>query len=337
MDDSNHVPPPFAHFPPPDSGISRRAVIDVGTNSVKVLVADLAGRIVTPLWEQSEQTRLGQGFYAANRLQAGAIAQTAAAVAQFARLAARWHCASTRVIATSAARDAINQIELLAAIQQMAGLPVEVLSGEQEADWTFSGVTSDPALAGQPLLILDVGGGSTEFIVGEGSRQRFRQSFSLGTVRWLELLPLSDPPLAGELQGCQQRLRDYLKQQVRPGLAPVLQSFSERSVQLVGTGGTTTILARIQTHMTDFDRDRIEATRLTREQVGAHVERLWRLPLAERKKIVGLPPKRADVILMGAAIFEAIMEEFGFPEVRVSTRGLRYGAVLSAAGAPPAA
>ena len=144
----------------------RRAVIDIGTNSVKLLVAEVAGATVTPLLEQSEQTRLGRGFYETHRLQPEAIRQTAQAVAEFAGRAGKFSPVSTRVIATSAARDALNAAELIAAIKASAGLPVEIISGEQEADWAFLGVTSDPALAGQPLLILDVGGGSTEFILG---------------------------------------------------------------------------------------------------------------------------------------------------------------------------
>src|SRR5262249_55562839 len=118
----------------------RHAVIDVGTNSVKLLVAQVSGSRVDPLFEQSEQTRLGSGFYQTHRLQPAPIARTARAVSGFARIAAEWSAASTRVIATSAARDALNQEELLAAIQAASGLTVEVISGEQEADWAFRGV-----------------------------------------------------------------------------------------------------------------------------------------------------------------------------------------------------
>ena len=313
---------------------TRRAVIDIGTNSVKLLVAEVAGSYVTPLWEESEQTRLGRGFYETHLLQPEPIASTARAVAKFAAIAREWQAVSLRVIATSAARDAVNSEELLSAIQTAAGLSVEIISGEQEADWAFQGVTTDPDLAQQPLLLLDVGGGSTEFILGHGAHQDFRHSFPLGTVRLLEKTPPSDPPTPAELAACRQWLREFLRDQVRPKLEGELRQERKfdpvhRRVQLVGTGGTTAILARIEAGMADYDRARIEATRLSLDRIQWQTQRLWSLPLAERREIVGLPKDRADVILAGVAIYEAVMEEFGFTELRVSTRGLRFAAVMT--------
>ncbi len=149
----------------------RRAVIDVGTNSVKLLVADVAGDDVQPVWEESKQTRLGRGFYDTHRLQPAAVAATAKAVGDFASAARERGAASIRIIATSAAREAVNARELTVALETAAGLKVEIISGEQEADLVFQGVTTDPQLAQGPLLLLEVGGGSTEFIVGQGRAQ----------------------------------------------------------------------------------------------------------------------------------------------------------------------
>ena len=314
----------------------RRAVIDVGTNSVKLLVAEVAGRDVRPLWEDSRQTRLGAGFYETHQLQPAAIAKTAAVVADFVETARAEMAGTIRVIATSAAREAVNPQELISAIESEAGLKVEIISGEREADWAFQGVTTEPALASVSLLLLDVGGGSTEFILGHGEHQHFRQSFPLGTLRMLERNRPSDPPTAAELAACRSGLRDFLETTVRPQLAPALRREEElhaahQSVILVGTGGTTSILARLEKELTEFNRDAIEATRLSRDRLRWHTERLWRLPLAERKQIIGMPPKRADVILMGAAIYEAVLETFGFGELRVSTRGLRFAALMDQA------
>lgn len=306
----------------------RRAVIDVGTNSVKLLVAEMEGHVVIPILEESEQTRLGRGFYETRCLQAEAIAQTAEAAGKFAALAAQCEVSAPRIIATSAARDAINQAELLAALKQASGLDAEIISGEQEAELVFQGVTTDPNLEGQRLLILDVGGGSTEFILGEGGHHSFSQSFDLGSVRLLERLNPADPPSLADLAGCRGWLLDFFSQRIAPALQTILGDVTRREARLVGTGGTTTILARMQKQLETFDREQIEGTRLTRAEVLNQMVHLWSLPLAARKKIIGLPAKRADIILMGVAIYEAVMEHLHFPEVYVSTRGLRYGAVL---------
>ena len=340
----------------------RRAVIDVGTNSVKLLVADVAGREVRPVSEQSKQTRLGHGFYETHRLRPEAIAATASALADFAAAARAAQAVSIRVFATSAAREAVNREELTAAIERASGLKVEIISGDQEADWGFQGVTTDPDLAQTPLLLMDVGGGSAQFILGQDGRKLARHSFPLGSVRLLETIPCSDPPTPAELAACRQWLKDFLRKEVRPKLLGMGEASAQAEAkmlgkpeppggdgdgtaagraarealgpgsgerrQLVGVGGAATILGCMESRLETFDRARIEATRLSAERVTWHLQRLWRLPLAERKQIIGLPSNRADVILMGVAIYQAVMEEFGFQELRLSTRGLRFAAVM---------
>jgi exopolyphosphatase / guanosine-5'-triphosphate,3'-diphosphate pyrophosphatase len=305
----------------------RRAVIDVGTNSIKLLVADVRGHDVQPVHEESKQTRLGKGFYESNRLQPEAIARTAEAVREFAEIAGEKKVVSIRVIATSAARDAINPADLTSAIELASGLKTEVISGAREAEWVFQGVTTDTELAKQPLLLLDVGGGSTEFILGHGAKKSFAHSFPLGTVRLMEKFPHGDLPTKAEFEGCRGWLKNFLHREVRPRLEPALKA-EAGEIRLVGTGGTTSILARMENKLDRFDREKIERTVLSFEQVMAHRKNLWKLPLAERKEIPGLPKLRADVILTGVLIFEAVMEEFNFQQLRVSTRGLRFAAVM---------
>ena len=306
---------------------ARRAVIDVGTNSVKLLIADVAAGEVRPVHEESRQTRLGKGFYETHRLQPEPIARTAEAVWEFAETARERSAESIRVIATSAARDAMNPTDLTAAVERASGLKTEIISGAREADWVFQGVVTDPELFRQPLLLLDVGGGSTEFILGHGTRQNFAHSYPLGTVRLMEQFPHGDPPTRAECNSCHRWLKDFLLREVRPQLEPALKN-ETGEIQLVGTGGTSAILARIQNELDRFDREKIESTVLSYDQVAAHRKNLWKLPLAERKEITGLPKTRADVILTGVLIYELVMQEFGFEQLRVSTRGLRFAAVM---------
>ncbi|HZF01054.1 MAG TPA: Ppx/GppA family phosphatase, partial [Methylomirabilota bacterium] len=234
-----------------------------------------------------------------------------------------------RVIATSAARDAVNKNDLVSAIERAANLKVEIISGEQEADWAFQGVTTGSDLAKTPLLLLDVGGGSTEFIVGRGEEKHFAHSFPLGTVRLLEKFPSSDPPAPEEFSKCRDWLKSFLKNEVRTKLEPALQRGKKSgAVQLAGTGGTATILARMELKLERYDRERIEAVHLSLEKIKSNRKNLWKLPLEKRKEIPGLPKSRADVILTGVLIYESVMEEFGFKELRVSTRGLRFAALM---------
>jgi exopolyphosphatase / guanosine-5'-triphosphate,3'-diphosphate pyrophosphatase len=306
---------------------NRRAVIDIGTNSVKVLVADLAEGRLTPVSEMSRQTRLGAGFYGTQKLQRPAINLTAEAVAEFRASAARLGASSFRVIATSAARDARNAGELIDAVRQSAGLETEILTGDKEAEWVFRGVTSNPSLAQSPVLILDVGGGSTEFIVGDHAVPQFRSSYSLGTVRLLEQLHLNDPPGLAALAECSAWLKDFLKTQVVPFIEPALRA-CRGPARLVGTGGTATILARIETRMAGFDRDQIEAVQIPLPRIQAQLHEQWQMTLAQRQQIIGMPPNRGDVILTGMAIYETIMTQLGLASLGVSTRGLRYWALL---------
>jgi exopolyphosphatase/guanosine-5'-triphosphate,3'-diphosphate pyrophosphatase len=309
---------------------TRRAVIDVGTNSVKLLVADVEGGKVRPVLEAGQQTRLGEGFYQTHRLQPAAVARTARAVAAFAENARQLQAVSTRVIATSAARDAINPDELKAAIEEEAALEVEIITGEQEALMVFRGVASTPDLVREPMLLLDVGGGSTEFIFGRSGKPDYCRSISLGVLRLLEALPPADPPAPGQLAACRARVTEFLCREVRPQLQPALEraEFPRGEVQLVGTGGTASILARMEARTEEYDRAKIEGMRLSLSSLRSRVEELWGLPLAERRETVGLPRDRADVILPGVVIYESVMETLGFSALRVSTRGLRFAAVM---------
>src|SRR4051812_47111839 len=197
---------------------TRRSVVDVGTNSVKLLVAEVAESTARPIWEESIQTRLGEGFYPEHILQPVPISETAKAVATFAAKAAALGAARPRVVATSAARDAKNQVQLISAIQTASGLPVEIITGEQEANYAFLGVTSDPRLARRPLMLLDVGGGSTELILaGEGGKQ-LAVSFALGTVRLMQEMQPADPPGPDQLANCRRFLKHFVDDEIAPRL-----------------------------------------------------------------------------------------------------------------------
>ncbi len=156
---------------------------------------------------------------------------------------------------------------------------------------------------------------------------QFRSSYSLGTVRLLEQLRLNDPPGLAALAECRAWLKNFLATQVVPAIEPALRA-CRGPVRLVGTGGTATILARIEARMAGFDRDQIEAAQIPLPRLQAQLQEQWQMTLAQRQQIIGMPPNRGDVILTGMAIYESIMTQFGMTQLGVSTRGLRYWALL---------
>jgi exopolyphosphatase/guanosine-5'-triphosphate,3'-diphosphate pyrophosphatase len=307
---------------------TRRAVIDVGTNSVKLLVAEEAGTSVQPLHESAEQTRLGRGFYTDHRLLPDAIEGTAAAVRRFADTARSFDCTLIRVIGTSAAREAVNATDLAQAILGATGLPLEIISGAQEAEWGFQGVSSDPVLAGTPLLLVDCGGGSTEFVLGAAGEPWFRRSYPIGAVRLLEQVSPSDPPTARDWENCSSRAESVLRSEVVPAMAEAWGRLGAAKPLMVGASGTVSVLARMRLELDGFDRRRIDGLWLEAAWLEAMRRRVWGVTLEERRRLPGLPPERADVILTGMAVYAAVVGVLGLEGLRVSTRSLRFAAVL---------
>lgn len=304
-----------------------QAVIDVGTNSVKLLIGEVRGSQVIPWLETSEQTRLGRGFYEHHQLQPEAIACTAKAVRQFMGMARDHGCDTIRLVATSAARDAENRAELVDAIRAASGLPLEIISGEQEAELAYQGVCSDLCLAQLPVLIMDTGGGSTQFVY-RGQAGLIRRSFLLGAIRLLEKFPHANPPTREQLESCRGWLDDFIGGEILPVVRPWISSGHGAPVQLVGTGGASGLLASMHLRLPNFERQLIEAALITREQIQDCALGLWGKTLEERRQIIGLPPQKADVILMSALIHARVMANLKMNTLRVSTRGIRYGLML---------
>ena len=304
----------------------RRGVIDIGTNSVKLLIADLHGGNISPHLETSRQTRLGRGLYGDGKLQAEPIEATVAAVNELLALARRNDCGDIRIIATSAVREAANSGELLESL----GQAVQILSGDDEARLAFAGAVSYLRLVKQPVVVLDTGGGSTEVIVGDAGGMRFHLSLPLGSVRLMERHAVSDPPSADELAAVRESIDTQLRARGVPELRRQIAALGQAApVQLVATGGVASILAMMELSIDDHDRERMEAVGLSVERVAAWRGRLWGLHLARRREITGLPANRADVALVGSLIVEQSMRQLGFDALRVSTRGIRFGVLCS--------
>lgn len=307
-----------------------RAVIDVGTNTIKLMVARAGFARVEPILECNARPsiRLGAGFYRHQKLRADAMHAAALAVRELSTRCARCEPVSVRAIATSAVRDARNSDEFIALIQETAGLSLEVLSGKTEAEWIFRGVTSDPSNCREKLLVFGLGGGSTAAIVSDLGRTHCC-SFNLGAVRLMEMLRVGSSPTPHDWDRCEIYLSLLFNELIVPQLNSVLSS-KLADFTLVLTGGIASALAKMRMHAQNVSWADDQTRWFTRDEVSKTAERLWALDYEERKAIPGLSEARCDVILPGLAILEAAMKHLGFARIKVSLRGVRYGALLDA-------
>jgi exopolyphosphatase/guanosine-5'-triphosphate,3'-diphosphate pyrophosphatase len=297
---------------------SRLAAIDVGTNTVLLLVAERRGGALAPVLERAEITRLGRGVDASGRLDARAIRDTVEVLAEYARQARALGADRIVCVATSAARDAANGAEFFEAARAAAGLVPEVISGDEEARLVYASAWRDFGAGGAgPLAVLDVGGGSTEFTFGEGPLPARRTSLQVGAVRLTERHVRTDPVSAGELAALRAAARDALRPLSAMPLPP--------GGRLVGVAGTVTTLSAVSQALPSYDAARVHGAALSLSETEALVARLAGLRVKDRAALAGMEPKRADVILAGALVVAEAMRATGFDRLTVSDRGVRWG------------
>jgi len=324
----SHPPAPLA--PRGEAALRARstlnlAAIDVGTNTALLLVARIRedGTIGT-LAERAEITRLGRGIGGDGTLGAEGIARTLEALRGYAEIA-RGHGAKVAAVGTEALRRAPNAAAFLEPAAEILGAPIEVIDGTREAALTFRAVAAafPDALAGD-LVVLDIGGGSTEIVIASGGTVRFEVSLPLGSVRFTEKFIRHDPPQADEMAATVEA--------IDRAIATV--PFPPAGATLVGVAGTVTSLAAMAESLASYDPLRVHGYRLSRTALASQIARLAGATQAERERMTGLDPRRADVILAGALILERLATAVGVPEVLVSDRGIRWGLLHEMAEAP---
>ena len=291
----------------------RVAVVDLGTNSTRLLVADVDDGGVDEVVRRTEITRLGEGVDERRKLLPLPIARVRNVLADYRRELEGLGAERTLAVGTSAIRDAENGEAFLGEVEWSYGFKTRLLSGEEEGELTRRGVAGGRELEAGTLVI-DVGGGSTE-LIADG----FRASLDLGGVRLTERFLHSDPPTREELEAAAGAVRDAL-----PDREPT---------QAIGVAGTITTLAALE--LGEYDPERVHGYRISRDAVAAQLERLASLPLAERRELPGLEPERAPVIVAGAVIVRELLDRYGLDALEVSERDILHGAALEAAALPP--
>jgi exopolyphosphatase/guanosine-5'-triphosphate,3'-diphosphate pyrophosphatase len=301
-------------------GAKRVAVIDIGTNSTRLLVADVAGGSVQQVERRSTVTRLGRGVDLSGHLSAEAIEDVCAAIAAYVGVIEELGAETVDAIATSAVRDADNGSAFVAELRERFALSARVLAGKEEARSTYLGATSE-ASPSEPTLVVDIGGGSTELVVGEGSEVSFHDSLQAGVVRHSERCISSDPPTAGELEALAADVRGLIEASVGAGVAVS---------QGIAVAGTPTSLAAVELGLEPYDPSRVHGHVLALPSIQRMLSRLASVPLAERVEIPGLHPDRAPTIVAGVVILVEVMRAFELEEITVSEHDILYGTAITA-------
>lgn len=314
-------------------GAARVAAIDVGTNSTRLLVAEL-DPAYRPIQREMTITRLGYKVDETGRLDPASMERTVETIARYAGIAKRLGAKAMRIAATSACRDASNRNEFFTRVHEVAGVEPEILSGEQEAATAFRGALS--GLKGRgPWLVVDIGGGSTEVVLGETAsgppagvgRPGVASSISIdmGCVRITERFLKSDPPTSAEKDAALAAIQAGLESAERVVVAASAD-------KIIGVAGTVTTLAAISLGLTDYDPAKTHHYELSVTEVRRIYEALGAVTAAERVEQFGVLPGRADVIVAGSMILLAVLERWGFDSVLVSEADILDGLILSMGG-----
>jgi exopolyphosphatase/guanosine-5'-triphosphate,3'-diphosphate pyrophosphatase len=305
----------------------RVAVLDIGSNSTRLLVADVGEQgAVAELERRSTVTRLGQGVEASGVLAPEAMERVFAALDEYRGLIdAHDAGAHTVAVLTSAVRDAANGDDFTAAVRERFGLDAHAIPGAEEARLSFMGATSErpPDAGGGAIVVIDIGGGSTELIVGSGGSVSFFVSTQVGVVRHSERHLTTDPPQAGEIEALAADARAVFEREVPEDVRASV-------AQAVAVAGTATSVAAIDQDLEPYDPARVHGHHVRRERLDAMLARLAAMTNADRRKVKGLHPDRAPTIVAGLVILREALGAFGLDELEASEHDILRGAALDA-------
>jgi exopolyphosphatase/guanosine-5'-triphosphate,3'-diphosphate pyrophosphatase len=304
----------------------RVAVVDMGTNSTRLLVADVEGGQVEEIERRSTVTRLGRGVDTTHQLATEAIDDVAKAVGEYIGLYDPLEPDEIVVLATSAVRDAENSGAFIAELRERFALDARILTGDEESRLTYLG-----AVAGRPsadgTLVVDIGGGSTEIVVGSGHEMTFHASLQAGTVRHTERHVRHDPPTGRELEA--------LAEDVRKMIFAELAAAEYFDIETgIAVAGTSTSLAAIDQELDPYDPEKVHGYVLSLDAIQRMFSMLSGKTLEERLEVTGLHPGRAPTIVAGVVILIQVMRAFGLQEIEVSEHDILHGAALEAAETP---
>lgn len=302
--------------------MSKYAVIDIGTNSIRMLLAEVKDGEIKNSTKVLEMTRIGKGVNKTKRLSDDAMDRSIDALRKFKDLAIDYGASEIKAIATSAVRDALNKDEFITRVKEELGMEINVISGEKEAELGFAGVIYGNMSKSQDILVIDIGGGSTEFIIGVGNEIKYRTSIDVGAVRMTDKHISTDPISDDEFNNLAQNIEKILRD--------VIVKIKEYNIEEVfGIGGTVTTLAAIDQNLDIYDRNKVHNYKLKTYEIEDMIDRFKSLNNDARKKIKGLQPKRADIILAGSIILYEILKALGVEQIIISDYDNLEGYIFS--------
>lgn len=308
------------------------ASIDIGTNTLRLLIAEASGnKGIRPLVYKRAITRLGGGYSVEKGIDPASAERSLRALEDFRRIIGENGADETLATATSVVRRAVNREWFIAEVLRRTGIGIKVISGDEEARLSLLGVLSVLDVVEGKKAVIDIGGGSTEFIFTDGDALKGAWSMEMGVVHLTEKHLKSDPPRPAELKGLEEEVRgviNTLRGLMDEAGADFKGYSGRRGSTLVGTAGTITTLAAMDQGLDVYDRERINNYTLTKEKVRSIYSYLCGLKLAERERVLSLEKGREDLIIPGSAIVLETMEAFGFDEMKVSDAGLLEGIII---------
>ncbi len=298
------------------------ASIDIGTNSVRLMIAEKEENCLKTLYRGTKITRLGEAVNEKQVLLDSATRRTLLALKKYKEVVEGYKVDKVRVVATSAVRDAKNAPVFIDEIKEKIGFHVEILTGEREAELSFLGATYDFSEDSQPILVIDIGGGSTEIILGEAGFIENFFSLDIGSVRLTEMFVKNDPPLESEIwsiENCVHSVGRMIFKKIEVG----------KDLLCLGLAGTITTLSAISQRMEVYDSERIHGSMLSLSEIERILNYLLSKNFSERRQVTGLERERADIVIAGAVILKEIMKALNLKEIIVSEHDILDGLILS--------
>jgi exopolyphosphatase/guanosine-5'-triphosphate,3'-diphosphate pyrophosphatase len=299
------------------------AAIDIGTNTTRLIVAKVSGSSLEELDRRTTITRLGEGVDKSGSLSEAGIERVFETLAGYREIVDELGADRALALATSAVRDASNGGDFLKDVESRFGFRVRMLSGSEEALLAFRGATIGRTLP-EPVLVVDIGGGSTELIVGDANGPSFHVSLDIGAVRLTERYLHGDPPTPAELEHCATIVRELLLDRIPTGVLHAPRA-------AIGNAGTITTIAALDQHLPAYDRELVHGYSISRHAVREQYARLAALPLSERRLVPALEPERAPVIVAGSIVCRELLDVFALEAIEASELDILDGAALLAA------